>query len=167
MKTTAVVSLVLLTNLFCTTSQAAAPDLTKTELTKTDLTKPDAAKPDAIKPDPIKIVQAKFDAFNRHDVSVIESLFAQDATLQSPDYPHLVGNSKISLTYRQLFDAIPDAKDTVVLLDRALNRVYAQFVLTGHLKGAENKAVTIRILSVYTIENQRIVSDTTYYDRKM
>ena len=152
MKATAVVSLVLLTNLFCTTSQAAARD---------------PIKPDPVKTDPIKIVQAKFDAFNRHDVSVIESLFAADATLQSPDYPHLVGNSKISLTYRQLFDAIPDAKDTVVLLDRVLNRVYAQFVLSGHLKGAENKVVTVRILSVYTIENQRIVSDTTYYDRKM
>jgi ketosteroid isomerase-like protein len=125
------------------------------------------AQSQAATSDPIKTVQTKFDAFDRHDVAAIESIYAVDAALQSPDYPQLSGNAKIAQTYQQLFDAIPDAKDTDVVLDRTANRVYAQFFLTGHLKSSEMTAVKIRIISVYTVQGDRIVSDSTYYDRKV
>lgn len=115
---------------------------------------------------PIQVVQKKFEAFNRHDVSTIESLYGPQATLQSPDYPQLSGNANIAQTYRQLFKAIPDARDTVVKMDVIANRVYAQFLLTGHFGGDQSNSVSVKIISVYTIERDRIVSDSTYYDRK-
>ncbi len=113
-----------------------------------------------------KAVRLKFEAFNRHDVAAIEAIYAPNAVLHSPDYPELRGNSAIAGTYRQLFDAIPDAADTVQELGYFENKVYAQFVLSGHVKSAPDKLVTVRIMSVYTIRDGRIVDDSTYYDRK-
>lgn len=116
--------------------------------------------------EPLRTVELKFSAFNRHDAVAIENLYASDATLRSPDNPGLVGNSKIADTYRWIFGAIPDAKDSVVTMESTANRVYVQFVLSGHLKDAGNKPVSIRIMSVYTVKDHVIASDSTYYDRK-
>lgn len=116
--------------------------------------------------EPIRTVELKFSAFNRHDAAAIENLYASDAILRSPDYPELLGNSKIADTYRWIFDAIPDAKDSIVTIESAANHVYVQFVLSGHLKDAGNKPISVRIMSVYTIKDHLVVSDSTYYDRK-
>ena len=116
--------------------------------------------------DPVATVRLKFMAFDRHDAAAIQGIYADDAVLHSPDYPNLAGNAPIADTYRRLFDAIPDARDKVQSLDRSANKVYVQFVLTGHLKGAPDRAVKVRIMSVYTVQGGRIVEDVTYYDRK-
>jgi ketosteroid isomerase-like protein len=116
--------------------------------------------------EPEKTVAQKFEAFNRHDADAIQDLYAKDAMLRSPDHPELLGNSKIADTYRWIFAAIPDAKDTILSIESTGSNVYVQFVLTGHLKDAQSKAVSVRIMSVYTVRDHRIVSDATYYDRK-
>ncbi len=108
----------------------------------------------------------KFAAFNRHDAAAIENLYASNATLHSPDYPELVGNSKIADTYRWIFDAIPDAKDSIVTIENTANHVYVQFILSGHMKAAGNKPINVHIMSVYTIKDHLVTSDSTYYDRK-
>jgi ketosteroid isomerase-like protein len=112
-------------------------------------------------------VRQKFAAFNKHDVDAIEQIYASDATLRSPDYPSLTGNVQIADTYRKIFNAIPDAKDNLETLETTSNHVYAQFVLTGHFNGAQDKPVSVRIISVYAVKNGRIIDDSTYYDRKM
>jgi ketosteroid isomerase-like protein len=117
--------------------------------------------------DALDVVRNKFDAFNRHDVAMIEQIYASTATLQSPDYANLEGNGPITDTYRKLFEAIPDAKDTLKVLERSANHVYAQFILSGHWRGEQDKPLTVRIISVYTVEGGHIVDDSTYYDRKM
>jgi hypothetical protein len=115
---------------------------------------------------PIDTVRLKFYAFNQHDVGAIEEIYASSASLHSPDYPNLVGNKPIADTYRRLFDAIPDAKDNLELLEASANHIYAQFVLTGHLKAAQDKPISVRIISVYEVKGAHIVDDSTYYDRK-
>lgn len=116
--------------------------------------------------DPVKTVRQKFEAFNRHDAAAIEGLYAADAVLRSPDYPELAGNSQIADTYKRLFDAIPDANDAIENIDSSGNRVYVQFVLSGHLKGAGGKFIKVPIMSVYTVSGGHIAADSTYYDRK-
>ena len=116
--------------------------------------------------DTVKTVQPKFAAFDRHDTAAIQGIYADEAVLHSPDYPNLVGNAPIADTYRRLFEAIPDAKDEVQSLDSSADKVYAQFVLTGHWKAAPDQAVKVRIISVYTVRGGHIVEDVTYYDRK-
>lgn len=117
--------------------------------------------------DALTAVRQKFNAFNQHDADMIERLYAAGAALHSPDYPSLVGNKPIADTYRKLFAMIPDVRDDLVSLERAGNHAYAQFVMSGHLGGAQDKPITVRLMSVYTIENDRIAEDDTYYDRKM
>lgn len=115
----------------------------------------------------VDTVRSKFAAFNRHDVDAIERIYANDATLSSPDYPSLTGNVPIADTYRKIFAAIPDAQDTLETIETSGKHVYAQFVLTGHFNGAQDTPVSVRIISVYALEDGRIIDDTTYYDRKM
>jgi ketosteroid isomerase-like protein len=116
--------------------------------------------------DPAETVRLKFVAFDRHDAAAIQEIYAGAAVLHSPDYPNLAGNAQIADTYRRLFEAIPDAKDELQNLDRSADKVYAQFVLTGHWKAAPDQAVKVRIMSVYTVRGGHIVEDVTYYDRK-
>lgn len=115
---------------------------------------------------PLDTVRLKFAAFDRHDVATIRSLYAQDAVLHSPDHPRLTDNGPIAETYRSLFVLIPDAKDVVTSLDVSGNKVFSQYVLTGHLQGAAGKPIKVSIMSVYTVRNNHIVLDDTYYDRK-
>ena len=115
---------------------------------------------------PIDTVQKKFAAFNRHDAMAIQEIYAGNATLHSPDYPSLEGSAPIADTYRKLFDAIPDAQDNLELLEASANHVYAQFLLTGHWKGEQDKPLNVRIISVYAVKDGHIVEDSTYYDRK-
>lgn len=115
---------------------------------------------------PLDTVRQKFAAFDRHDVATIRSLYAQDAVLHSPDHPRLTGNVPIAKTYQSLFALIPDAKDVIKSLDVSNNKVFSQYVLTGHLQGAIDKPIKVSIMSIYTIRNNRIVVDDTYYDRK-
>jgi len=114
----------------------------------------------------IEVVQSKFAAFNLHDVAAIENIYAREALLNSPDYRNLVGNKPIAETYRKLFDAIPDAKDNVELLEAAGNHIYVQFVLSGHWNGIADKPLGVRIIAVYKATDGHIVDDATYYDRK-
>ena len=114
----------------------------------------------------VDVIQSKFAAFNQHDVAAIENIYAGGALLNSPDYRNLVGNKPIADTYRRLFDAIPDAKDNIELLEAAGNHIYVQFVLTGHWNGVAEKPIGVRIIAVYKVADGRIVEDATYYDRK-
>jgi ketosteroid isomerase-like protein len=116
---------------------------------------------------PVDCVRSKFEAVNRHDADTIEKIYATGAILHSPDHPELAGNKPIADTYRSLFEAIPDAKVDIQTLENTSQHVYAQFVLTGHLKGGDDKPIRVRIISVYAVKGDHIVEDTTYYDRKM
>jgi ketosteroid isomerase-like protein len=131
-----------------------------------DLTRPTISAASDATVEPMRTIQLKFSAFNVHDVAAIKNIYASDATLHSPDYPNLVGNAQIADTYKRLFEAIPDAQDNLVSIQSSADTVYAQFVLTGHFNGMENKPVNVRIISVYTVKDHHIVGDSTYYDRK-
>jgi SnoaL-like protein len=115
---------------------------------------------------PVEAVRHKFAAFNRHDVGAIEEIYSRGAILNSPDYRNLVGNKPIAETYRKLFDSIPDANDKIELLESAGKHVYAQFVLSGHWNGLQDKPISVRIMAAYTLRGGRIIEDATYYDRK-
>ena len=111
-------------------------------------------------------VRQKFAAFNRHDADAIQSIYGANAVLHSPDYPELAGNEPIAGTYRKLFAAIPDARDEIKSFDAIGDKVYVQFTLTGHWQGVPEKALQVRLMSVYIVKDGHIADDTTYFDRK-
>ena len=116
---------------------------------------------------PLEVVRNKFAAFNKHDVGAIEEIYAEVATLNSPEYSNLVGNKAIAETYRKIFDSIPDAQDGIELLESVGKHVYARFILSGHWNGMQDKPISVRIMAAYTVKDGRIVDDATYYDRKV
>jgi ketosteroid isomerase-like protein len=116
--------------------------------------------------DALQVVRVKFDAFNRHDVAALQHIYADDAVLQSPEYPHLAGNSQIADSYRRLFEAIPDARDEVRDMRGSGDRVFVEFTVIGHFNDAAQTPISGRIASIYTIKGGRIIDDSTYYDRK-
>jgi ketosteroid isomerase-like protein len=111
-------------------------------------------------------VFAKFGAFNRHDVAAIREIYAPAAVLESPDYPSLTGNVRIGETYTRIFDAISDARDSIQSEAHIGDRVYVQFVMTGHLNDPAHTPIAAKIFSIYTVNAGHIVHDSTYYDRK-
>ena len=111
-------------------------------------------------------VRQKFAAFNRHDADAIQTIYGADAVLHTPDYASLTGNVPIAGTYRQLFAAIPDARDEIRSFDAIGDKVYVQFTLTGHWGGVPEKGLQVRIMSIYVVKDGHIAEDTTYYDRK-
>jgi len=111
-------------------------------------------------------VRQKFAAFNRHDADTIQSIYGANAVLHSPDYPALTGNLAIAGTYRQLFAAIPDARDEIQSLDAIADKVFVQFTLTGHWGGEPGKGLQVPIMSIYIVKDGHIAEDATYYDRK-
>ena len=111
-------------------------------------------------------VRLKFAAFDRHDAATIQDIYGTDAVLHSPDHPELKGNGPIADTYRQIFSYVPDARDQVQSFDAIGDKVYVQFLMTGHLGGAEDKPIHAAIMSIYTVKDGHIVTDDTYYDRK-
>lgn len=117
--------------------------------------------------DPAETARLKFEAFDRHDAAAIQEIYGTNAVLHSPDYPELTGNAPIADTYRGLFAAIPDAKDVVQSSAVVGDKVYVQFILTGHFGGAADKPIHAPIMSIYTIKAGHIIADTTYYDRKV
>ena len=111
-------------------------------------------------------VRQKFAAFNRHDADTIQTIYGPNAVLYSPDYPGLTGNVPIADTYRQLFAAIPDARDEIQSFDAIGDEVFVQFTLTGHWEGVPGKSLQVPIMSIYIVKDGHIAHDTTYYDRK-
>ena len=101
----------------------------------------------------IEVVQSQIRSLhNQHpNVAAIEGIYASGALLNSPDNRSLIGNKPIDDTYRKLFDAIPDAKDNIEMLEAAGNHIYVQFVLTGHWNGISDKPLEVRIMSVYKV----------------
>ena len=125
-----------------------------------------SAPPPRGQPDAETTVRQKFAAFNRHDAETIQNIYGANAVLHSPDYPGLTGNVPIASTYRQLFAAIPDARDEIRSFDAIGDKVYVQFTLTGHWGGDPGHGLQVRIMSIYTVKDGHIADDTTYYDRK-
>jgi ketosteroid isomerase-like protein len=107
----------------------------------------------------VDVVRRKFSAFNQHDALAIQRLYATDARLHSPDYPDLAGNQSIAETYRRIFTAIPDARDDVKVLEAGSERMYVQFVLSGHMAGAADRPISVRIISVCRVKEGRILED--------
>lgn len=111
-------------------------------------------------------VRLKFAAFDRHDAAAIQDIYGTDAVLHSPDHPELKGNRPIADSYRDIFSYVPDAKDQVQIFDVIGDKVFVQFLMTGHLGGASDKPVHAAIMTIYTVRDGHIVTDDTYYDRK-
>lgn len=111
---------------------------------------------------PEKTVIAMFDAFNRHDVDALVSLYAETAVLVSPDYcqpKH--GKAAVREIYSGLFNAIPDVYDDLKTLIVSGDTVAVEFIATGQMG---DFSIHQPIAAFIQVQNGLIIRDTGYFD---
>ncbi len=109
-----------------------------------------------------KVVREMFEAFNQHDVTLLVSLYAEDAVVVSPDKCEpLVGRPAIASGYQDLFDQVPDVKDTISIMIAEGERAAVEFVASSEIEGAEFQ---LPIAAILTVQDGLIVRDVGYFD---
>jgi limonene-1,2-epoxide hydrolase len=110
--------------------------------------------------DPATVAKKVFEAFNAHDWTKMESLYADNVEMIDPSFEGIkTGKKGMTDFYR----SVPDIHDEVKLISASGNVVVVEFVSTGTIGG--NK-FTLPICTVFKIENGKVISDHTYYDNK-
>jgi hypothetical protein len=113
-------------------------------------------------PAPEAVVQAMFDAFNRHDAAAMAELYAEDARLASSDFcTPRVGREEVRRTYRELFAQFPDIHDEVQQLVVQGDRVAVRFVATSKLS---NPPLALPIATLLTVRSGLIHADDSSFD---
>jgi hypothetical protein len=113
-------------------------------------------------PPPQVVVQAMFDAFNRHDAAAMASLYADDARLASSDFcANRTGPADVLRTYRALFAAYPDIRDEIEQVVAQGDHVAVLFVARS---GQGSSALAMPIATFLTVRHGRIQSDESRFD---
>lgn len=108
---------------------------------------------------PREVVQAMFDAFNRHDVKAMARLYGPGARLTSPDFCKPRGKADVERTYAALFEAFPDLQDSVEVLIAEGDRVAVRFTA----KSAAGN-FTLPVQAMLRVEHGLIVEDDSVFD---
>jgi len=109
--------------------------------------------------DPTSVAKKVFEAFNAHDWKKMESLYSDKVEMMDPSFEGIkIGKEGMTDFYR----SVPDIHDEIKMISASGNTVVVEFVSTGTIDG--NK-FTIAICTVFKIENGKVISDHTYYDK--
>jgi ketosteroid isomerase-like protein len=109
--------------------------------------------------DPETVAKKVFEAFNAHDWTKMENLYSDKVEMMDPSFEGTrIGKEGMTDFYR----SVPDIHDEVKMISASGNTVVVEFVSTGTIDG--NK-FTLPICTVFRIENGKVVSDHTYYDK--
>jgi len=104
------------------------------------------------------VAVAVFDAFNAHDWSKMESLYADNVSLQDPAYP---GGKTGKAGMTDFYRSVPDIHDDVQSIVVQNNIAVVEFVSTGTINGEK---FSLPICSVLVVVNGQVIEDRTYYD---
>lgn len=111
-----------------------------------------------------RIVTARFETFNRHDLDALVALYAPDAVLTSPGFcQDRLGLAGARKAYAALFRTVPDIQDHVTLAVIDQDHIAVQFVARSASTGA---AFEVRIANFLTLEHGLITRDDAYYDAR-
>ena len=110
-------------------------------------------------PAPEVVVRQMFEAFNRHDASTMEKLYAPEAHLSSSDFCKPRGRMDIQRTYGALFKAFPDVRDEIEALVAQGDTVAVRFTALSRAGKLE-----LTIHTFLRIRNGLIVSDDSVFD---
>jgi ketosteroid isomerase-like protein len=111
-----------------------------------------------------------FDAFNRHDVDALITLYAPDAAYISPDVEKgSKGVELIRKIYGGLFQGVPNVHDTVSRIVAQGDSVAIEFVSRGSLPPGQDgkvRSFELPIASFLTFgADGKIVRDASYFDK--
>ena len=122
-----------------------------------------APAPAATAPSSRQVVQAMFDAFNRHDAAAMAALYSATAHLTSSDFCTPRGKKDVERTYASLFDAFPDIRDDIDSMLASGDRVAVRFTARGR---SGSTVMALRIITFLTVRDGRIIEDDSVFDTR-
>ena len=86
-----------------------------------------------------RLVEARFDTFNRHDLDGLVALYAPNAVLTSPGFcQDRIGLAGARRAYSELFQAVPDIQDQVLVAVIDRNHIAVQFIARSTRPGSHH-----------------------------
>lgn len=114
-----------------------------------------------------EIATQMFAAFNAHDWQKMTSFYSANAEYLDPAYgKEYVKKSaaEIAEKYAGMQQMFPDIHDEVKNMHVAGDKIIVEFISTG--SSGDSLNFSLRICSVLTFQNGKIVRDATYYDNQ-
>ncbi len=113
-----------------------------------------------------KLIREYFEHFNNHDWPKMSAMYSEPAEFKDPSFgPGIVKQTRaqISKKYSELNQMFPDVKDSVISIYPSGDKhVIVEFISTG--TAPDDSKFELPICTVFTIENNLITKDFTYYD---
>ena len=107
------------------------------------------------------IVEELFRAFNRHDVSALQALYAPDARLTSSDFCKARTGADVTRTYTALFREYPDIRDEVISIVVDGDQAAVRFMTSSDNEGKE---FHFELMTFFRFRDGLIVEDATIFD---
>lgn len=121
-----------------------------------------------------ELVYKRFDAMNKHDLKGIDTLYADSALIESPNFaaPEK-GKAGIHSVYNRYFISSPDLVYTITKILTGDSSVTIEFTSTGTIKHLEgggpaymlDKKYTLQNCTILEIRNNKILRDVSYFDQ--
>jgi ketosteroid isomerase-like protein len=113
-------------------------------------------------PSPREVIEAKFDAVNRHALADVVARYAPDAQVTASNFcAPRHGRADVERIYRGIFAALPDVAADVQEYIVEGDRVAVRFVVRSRAAGA---SFQIPIINVFTVRDGLIVRDEGRFD---
>jgi len=109
---------------------------------------------------PRSVVEELFRAFNRHDVSALQALYAPDARLASSDFCKERTGADVTRTYAALFRDYPDIRDEVISIVVDGDQAAVRFMTSI----GTDREQSFELMTFFRFRDGRIVEDTTIFD---
>lgn len=113
-----------------------------------------------------KLIEELFRHFNDHDWKAYSAIYADKALFLDPSLgqvPVTQTKEQVATKYSDLQTVFPDIRDEIVHIYTSGDKhVIVEFVSTG--TSLDGSKFSLPICTIFTIENEKIVDDFTYYD---
>jgi steroid delta-isomerase-like uncharacterized protein len=125
----------------------------------------------------LRLIQARYEAVNAHDLDRFESFYAGSITWHDPGLSAPIkGPRAVRKRLKTLTTAFPDLQWKLERLFGQGENVCAEFTFVGTQRGelpdnvgketlpASNKAVQLRAVGIYVVRENKIVDSRIYFD---
>ncbi|GAB3195870.1 steroid delta-isomerase-like uncharacterized protein [Pontibacter aydingkolensis] len=143
--------------------------------TETANTEPVTAATASKEQQTVQVMQQMFQAFNRHDLEAMASLYADDAVFISPEMTEPKrGKAAVAEIYGPLFEMAPGVQDEVKhYIYNGKDEVAVEFVSKGTVENIgpndppqmKGKTFELKIFCRLKVKDGKIVEDVTYFDQ--
>ncbi len=113
-----------------------------------------------------KLVEKYFEHFNKHNFEEMANMYVENADFKDPSLGQGIVKQTKQQTikkYTDLVQMFPDLKDRVIQTYPSGDKnIIVEFISTG--TGPDGVKFELAICTIFTIENDLIIKDFTYYD---